>query len=116
MLCLFVFLSGPSLAAAENCKAAIALYNKGTSSASPGEKESCFIKAIRLCSDPDVLSKAYNNLADTYEQQGRLFPALTYYRKALEVKPDLAVSYFSAADIFFKLQDYHSAYVCTARA
>ena len=37
--------------------------------------------------------------------------ALTYYKKALEAKPDLATSYFSVGDIFFRLKDYYSAAV-----
>jgi len=64
-----------------------------------------------LCRDPEVLARVYNNLADIYERTGRLPLALGFYKKALETKPDLATSYFSVGDIFFRVKDYCSAAV-----
>jgi len=34
---------------------------------------------------------------------------LKFYKKALKTKPNLAIFYFSVADIFLKLGDYYSA-------
>lgn len=94
-----------------DCSKAIELYNQATVAKDLQVKERGFKKAIPLCSDPIVLSKVYNNLADTYERQDRLLLALAYYRKALETKPDFATAYFSVGDIFFRLRDYFSAAV-----
>lgn len=75
------------------------------------EKEGCFKQAIPLCSNPEVLSRVYNNLADLYETREELSRALLHYRKALEIKGDLATPYVSAGEIFFKLEDYYSAFI-----
>jgi len=40
-----------------------------------------------------------------------IFFSLKFYKNALKTKPDLATSYFSVGDIFFKLGDYYSAYI-----
>lgn len=108
---LFILLLLASHTWAEDCPKAIALYNHATVEDDLAVRERSFKKAIGLCSDPEVLSRVLNNLADTYERAGRLSLALTYYRKALEAKPDLAMSYFSVGDIFFGLKDYYSAAV-----
>jgi len=100
-----------SLAASEDCNKALALYNRGTLSADPVEKEKCFKKAIALCSDPELLSRIYNNLGDLHENQNRYSIALAYYRRAIELKKDLASPYFGAGDIFLKLNDYYSSYI-----
>ena len=96
---------------AENCPRAIELYNQATQTQDVKAKERYFKEAILLCSDLEILSRVYNNLADTYERTGRLSLALAYYKKALEIKPDLATSYFSVGDIFFRIKDYCSAAV-----
>jgi outer membrane protein OmpA-like peptidoglycan-associated protein len=113
VLGLMVFLtpSASLVLAGQDCKRAVELYNKGTLSEDPQEKESYFKQAISLCSEPEILSRVYNNLADTYEKQGQLSLALEFYKKALEKKPDSAISCFSVGDIFFELGDYYSAYV-----
>ena len=108
---LFILLFLASHTWAEDCPKAIALFNRATVEDDLAVRERSFKKAIGLCSDPEVLSRVFNNLADTYEKAGRLSLALTYYRKALEAKPDLAMSYFSVGDIFFRLKDYYSAAV-----
>ena len=95
----------------EDCAKAIELFNKATMIRGLEVKEHGFKKAVPLCSDPEILSRVYNNLADTYERTGRFSLALAYYKKALETKPNLATSYFSVGDIFFKLRDYYSATV-----
>ena len=111
LLVLLILLFSSLDAIAEDCKQAVELYNKGTLSKDFKKKESYFKKAIPLCSDPEILSRVYNNLADTYEKQGKLSLALKWYKKALKIKPDLSTSYFSVGDIFFKLGDYYSAYI-----
>lgn len=113
VLGLMVFLTASAnlVLAGQDCKRAVELYNKGTLSEDPQEKESYFKQALSLCSEPEILSRVYNNLADTYEKQGQLSLALAFYKKALEKRPDSAVSCFSVGDIFFELGDYYSAYV-----
>ena len=96
---------------AEECKRAIELYNKGTLLEDSTKKEICFKKAIPLCTDPEVLSSIYNNLADLYENKGNYSLALVHYRKAIKIKHDLATSYFSVGDIFLELEDYYSSYI-----
>ncbi|MCP4350133.1 MAG: OmpA family protein [Desulfobacterales bacterium] len=95
----------------QDCSKAVRLYNQGTLSSSFTEKERLFKKAIPFCKEPEVLSRIYNNLADAYEKENRLSQALTFYKKALKTKSDLATASFSAADIFYHLKDYYSAYV-----
>ena len=114
MRCIFpvlfgLFLITPSWA--ENCPKAIELYNQATETLDVKAKEQYFKEAIPLCSDPGILSRVYNNLADTYERTGRLSLALGFYKKALETKPDLSTAYFSVGDIFFQVKDYCSAAV-----
>ena len=107
LLCLF--LSTPSWS--ENCPKAIEFYNQATGTEDLKVREECFKEAIPLCSDSEIRSRVYNNLADTYEQTDRISLALSYYRKALETKSDLATAYFSVGDIFFRVKDYCSAAV-----
>lgn len=75
------------------------------------KKEIHFKKAIPLCTDPEVLSSIYNNLADLYENKGNYSLALFHYRNAIKIKHDLATSYFSVGDIFLELEDYYSSYI-----
>ena len=96
---------------AEDCQKAIELYNKGTLSNDPTEKEAFFKEAIPLCSNPEALSRIYNNLADLYENKKEFSRALVYYRKAIETKNDLTTAYISVGDIFFKLGDFYSAFI-----
>jgi len=105
-----------SFAMAEDCQKAVDLYNSGTLSQDVAAKETLFKQAIPLCSDPDVLGKVYNNLADTYQTKGMLSAALVYYRKAIETNKDLATAYASVGDIFGKLGDHYSAYVMYGKA
>lgn len=100
---------------ADDCERAVELYNQGTSSTSLAERERFFKKAIPLCSDPEVLSRVYNNLADAYEQRGRLPFAFRFYKEAMKVKPDLAIPYFGVADLFSMIGDHYSAYIMYGR-
>ena len=108
-LLLSFFLVTPS--SADDCSKAVKLYNHATITDDLKVKEECFKEAIPLCSDSEIRSRIYNNLADTYERTGRSSIALFYYKKALENKSDLATAYFSVGDIFFKVKDYYSAAV-----
>jgi outer membrane protein OmpA-like peptidoglycan-associated protein len=94
-----------------DCKQAVELYNQGTVSNDFSEKERLFKEAIPLCSDPEVLSRVYNNMGDAQEKMGNYSKALVYYRKAIEIKKDLATPYISVGDTFFKLGDYYSAFI-----
>lgn len=101
----------PSQILPEDCQRAIELYDKGTLSNNLIEKERYFKEAIPVCSDPEVLSRVYNNLADLYEMRGEYSRALVNYRKSIETKTDLPTPYFSVGDIFLKLEDYYSAFI-----
>lgn len=111
MLVLVAFLFLPRAhGLTENCRKAVSTYNHASETNNLGEKERLLIHALSLgCADKKIVAKIHNNLADAYEKQDRLSLALTYYRKALETKPDLATSYFSVGDIFFRLKGYYSA-------
>lgn len=96
-------------ASAEDCTKATALYNRALDIRALPQRERLLRKALPLCSQPEVLARVYNNLADAYERQNRLSLALRFYRQALRAKPDLATAYFSVGDIFNRLGDYQSA-------
>jgi len=100
----------------EDCPKAVELYNKGTFSQDPAAKEILFKEAIPLCTDPEVISKALNNLADVYEKKGDFIRAIINYRKAIAVKKDFVTPYVGVGDIFAKLGDYYSAYVMYGNA
>jgi outer membrane protein OmpA-like peptidoglycan-associated protein len=100
----------------EDCPKAVELYNKGTLSKDPGEKEMLFRETIPLCTDPEVISKVFNNLADAYETKGDFTKAIINYRKAIAVKKDFITPYVGVGDIFAKLGDYYSAYVMYGNA
>lgn len=110
ILLFFIFIFASNVWS-EDCNKAVELYNQATQASELETKERGFKEAAALCFDPEILSRVYNNLADAYEQSGRMSLALIYYKKALRVKSDLATSYFSVGDIFFSLKDYHSAAV-----
>ena len=87
----------------ENCKKAIELYNKGTSSPDLKLKESFLKEALTAgCTDNKVLARIHNNLADCYEQQGRLDEALADYTKASELDPQLYTAVLGMGDIYKK--------------
>lgn len=92
-------------------KRAIELYNQGTLSNDLVEKERCFRAAIAIGDNPEVLAKAYNNLADVYERRKEYAKALTYYRKAIELKNNLVTPYVSVGNIFSTLGDFYSAFI-----
>lgn len=100
---------------AADCDKAVQLYNQGTVSTSSTERARYFKQAIPLCQDPEVLSLVYNNLADAYERQGRLPLAFKFYKEALKVKPDLAISHFGVGDLFSRISDHYSAYIMYGR-
>jgi len=102
--------------AVQDCKKAVKLYNQGTESKDHIQKVKLFEEASRLCEDPEVLARVYNNLADVYEQKGELSQALVQYRQAIKIKKDLVSPYSSVGDIFFKLGDYYSAFVMYGKA
>jgi outer membrane protein OmpA-like peptidoglycan-associated protein len=106
LLFLMIFLSLIVCAWADECQKAVDLYNKGTTSTNLEEKEKFFRQALRLsCQDKEVLARIHNNLADTYEQKGRLQEAVTEYKKALELAPDHEIPYISLGDVYAKLKN-----------
>ncbi len=56
-------------------------------------------EAISICPKSEY---AHNNLADTYERQGRFEEAISEYRKAIEINGEFSTSYFSLGDIYLK--------------
>jgi outer membrane protein OmpA-like peptidoglycan-associated protein len=111
IILLILLLLAPLPAHSDDCKRAVELYNQGTVSKNVDEKERCFQDAISLCTDREVLSRTYNNLADVFEQKGEYSQALRHYRKAIKIKNDLTTAYTSVADVFLKLGDYYSAFI-----
>jgi len=87
----------------EDCKKAIEIYNKGTSTPDLKLKESIFQDALAAgCTDNKVLARIHNNLADCYEQQNRLVEALVDYTKAIELDPQLYMACLGLGDIYKK--------------
>jgi len=90
-------------AIAEDCKKAIELYNKGTSTPDLKLKESLLKDALAIgCTDNKVLSRIHNNLGDCFEQQNRLDEALVDYTKAIELDPQLYTAFIGMGDIYKK--------------
>jgi len=99
-----------SFALANDCKKTAELYNKGTDSQNLSEKEILFKEALSLnCKDKQILAKVYNNLADTYEKQGRIEEAIAGYKVSIESDPELTTPYLSLGDIYFKKETYEYA-------
>lgn len=97
---------------AEDCKRAIELYNKGILLSEDSAQKELYFKRLFLYVHQTLrFYPVYNNLADLYERRGNYSRALVHYRKAIEIKSDLATSYFSVGDIFLMLEDYYSAYI-----
>lgn len=87
----------------ENCKKAVELYNKGTTSPDLKLKETFLKDALAAgCTDNKVLARIHNNLADCYEQQGQLDEAVAGYTKALELDPQLYTAHLGLGDVYKK--------------
>ncbi|HDD35219.1 MAG TPA: tetratricopeptide repeat protein, partial [Candidatus Desulfofervidus auxilii] len=98
----FAFLSLFSWA--QDCKKTIKLYNEGTICNDLAKKQELFKKALTLpCNNKEVLAKIHNNLADTYERQGRIKEAIKEYKKAIALDPTLSTPYLSLGDIYTKI-------------
>jgi len=94
---------------AGQCDRAIELYNRGTKSSSYSEKVRLFKEALNYCNNPKILAKIHNNLADAYENLGRIDDAKNEYKEAIRNNKNLPTSYFSLGDIYFKKKDYEYA-------
>jgi len=95
----------PPIAEAENCPRAITLYNQAVDTEDLAQKESLYRQALGIgCDQPEITAKIYNNLADTYERQGRLEAAIAHYKKAIEMDPFLPTPHLSLAQIYTKLK------------
>jgi len=94
----------------ENCKNAIELYNKGTSTADLKQKEALLQQALVAgCTENKALALIHNNLADCYEQQGRINEALVGYTKAVELDPQLYTACIGVGDVYKKLGESQAA-------
>ena len=106
LVCLFPF----SVVFAEDCERMIELYNQGTTAKSLVIKEKLFKKALKIpCKDPRILSQLHNNLADTYEKQGKTKEAIIEYQLAIKTDPDLLYPYLSLGDIYFNIGNFEYA-------
>ena len=92
------------------CKKAVELYNRGTTTSDLKLKESLLKDALAAgCTENKVLARIHNNLADCYEQQGKLDEALTGYTKAIELDPQLYTAHLGLGDIAKKQGKISSA-------
>lgn len=90
-------------AMATDCDKSVELYNQGTETTDVTQKERLFKEALALpCRQKPVLAKLHNNLADTYEQQGRLTEAIAEYRQAIALDPTLPTPHIGLGDILRK--------------
>lgn len=93
-----------------DCSKAIVLYNRGTKSSDLKIKESFFKDALAFnCSDKKVVAKIHNNLADCYENQGRMDEAIEEYKVTIELDDELAYAYLSLGDIYKKQLSFQKA-------
>lgn len=89
---------------AGSCQEAIRLYNQATGVKDLIEKERLFTHALASgCSEKKIIAKIHNNLADTYEKQGRIEKAIAEYHKASKADPSLPTPYLSLGDIYTRL-------------
>jgi outer membrane protein OmpA-like peptidoglycan-associated protein len=99
-----------SPAFANDCKKAVELYNKGTLSRNLTQKEKLLKGALKVaCSDKAILARIQNNLADTYENQGRYEEAIKVYQEAIELDPELLSPYIGMGDVYSKMGKTQSA-------
>jgi hypothetical protein len=95
---------------AEDCKKAIELYNKGTGTPDLKLKESLLKDALAAdCTDNKVLARIHNNLADCYEQQGKLDEALAGYTKAIELDQKFYTACLGLGDTYKKMGKHDAA-------
>lgn len=93
------------IARAADCRKAIDLYNQAVGVENLREKEIQYRRALESgCDQPEITAKIYNNLADTYERQGRLEAAIANYKKAIDIDPFLPTPHLSLAEIYTKLK------------
>ena len=89
---------------AGSCQEAIRIYNQATGVKDLIEKERLFTHALASgCSDKKIVAKIHNNLADTYEKQGRIEKAIAEYHQAIKADPSLPTPYLSLGDIYTRL-------------
>ena len=92
-------------ALATSCERATRLNNRAICVQDLMERERLLTNALGLgCRDKKIVAKIRNNLADTYENQGRLEKAIAEYHKASEADPFLPTPYLSLGDIYTKLK------------
>jgi len=99
----FSLLSEPSVVAG-NCRDAVRFYNQAIAVGDLTQKDRLFIRALKApCMDKEIVAKIHNNLADTYEKQGRIEKAIAEYYKASKADPSLPTPYLSLGDIYTRL-------------
>ena len=103
LTCLLFLSSAHALS--ESCRGAIRLYNQALGVEDLAKRERLLIQALSLgCTDKKIVAKIHNNLADTYEKQGRLEKAIAEYHKASQADPFLPTPYLSLGDIHTRLK------------
>jgi outer membrane protein OmpA-like peptidoglycan-associated protein len=94
----------PDIARAADCRTAIDFYNQAVGVEDLGEKEMLYRRALEFeCKDKEVAAKIHNNLADTYERQGRLETAIVHYKKAIDIDSFMPTPYLSLGEVYTKL-------------
>jgi len=94
----------------KECKKAVELYNKGTSTQEPRDKEIFFKDALACnCGDRRILAKIKNNLADCLEKQGNQQETINLYKAAIEDDPNLFYPYIGLGDYYKKQGDKAAA-------
>lgn len=88
---------------ATDCDRSVELYNQGTQTDDPVQRERLFKEALALpCRQKSWLAQFHNNLADAYERQGRLQEAITEYRQAIALDPSLSTAHTGLGDVLRK--------------
>jgi outer membrane protein OmpA-like peptidoglycan-associated protein len=107
-----LFLLSRTFVLGEDCRKAIELYNQGTAAKNILQRETLFMEALASpCGDAKIQARIHNNLADAYENQGKLKEAIAEYKKAIELDADLPTPYVSLGDVYSKLKEDKTAVV-----
>jgi len=85
---------------------AMALFKKAMATRDLKERERLYLEVLKLWPS---YALAYNNLADTYEKQGRFKEAIKNYEIALALAPNVPLYRFGLGDVYFKLGEFKRA-------
>ena len=99
------FFCAGAQARAGNCERAVQLYNQAIGVQDFVERQGLLTRALELdCNKREIVARIHNNLADTYEKQGRLERAIAEYHEAIEADPLCPTPHLSLGDIYTMLK------------